>query len=450
MKKVLREETVLFISVLKWIILATFIGIIVGLSTTVFLKILNLSIRITTSHPYYFLILPFALFINSLFLYKIFATHNVCSTDKVIEVIHKRESISIISILKAFFLPILTIASGGSAGKEAPCADVGAGLGSVIGRVLKLSSEDQTKLAICGVSAGFASVFGTPIAGAIFGVEVLYVGSITYDVLLPSFIAGIVSYHVSSLLGITYFYHPIKFIPVFSESFMIKVIIGGIFFGICSRLLIEIMSRLKKFEKGILLEKPLKALLGGVTLIILTLIFSNQYLGLGIETIQKVLEGGQVAWYAFILKIIFTSITLNFGGSGGIVTPIFFIGATSGSLFAKLLGLNSSTFSVIGLVALLAGAANTPIAASIMGVELFGANIAPYASVACVISFIMTGHTSVYPSQILAIRKSTSIETEIGHEIESVTPIVKPRRKSLTYIGLKIAEKVWKKVSKEK
>ena len=320
----------------------------------------------------------------------------------------------------------------------------------MIGRVLKLSSEDQTKLAICGVSAGFASVFGTPIAGAIFGVEVLYVGSITYDVLLPSFIAGIVSYHVSSLLGITYFYHPIKFIPVFSESFMIKVILGGVFFGICSRLLIEIMSRLKKFEKGILLEKPLKALLGGVILIALTLIFSNQYLGLGIETIQKVLEGGQVAWYAFILKIIFTSITLNFGGSGGIVTPIFFIGATSGALFAKLLGLNSSTFSAIGLVAVLAGAANTPIAASIMGVELFGANIAPYASVACVISFIMTGHTSVYPSQILAIRKSTSIETEIGHEIESVTPIVKPRRKSLTYIGLKIAEKVWKKVNKEK
>jgi H+/Cl- antiporter ClcA len=340
--------------------------------------------------------------------------------------------------------------SGGSAGKEAPCADVGAGLSSVIARALKLTNEDQTKLVICGISAGFASVFGTPIAGAIFGVEVLYVGSILYEVLLPSFIAGIISYHVTSFLGITYFYHPIKFIPVFSGLFLIKVILGGIFFGICSRLLIEIMRLLKKFDEGLYLWKPWKALIGGFILIILTIIFSDQYLGLGIETIQNVLEGGEVIWYAFILKIIFTSITLNFGGSSGIVTPIFFIGATSGVLFAKLLGLDSSTFSAIGLVALLAGAANTPIAVSIMGVELFGASIAPYASIACVISFIMTGHRSVYPSQILAIRKSTSIEAEIGHKIESVTPIVKPRRKSLTYIGLKIAEKVRKMVNKEK
>lgn len=451
MKKVLREETVLFISILKWVILATFIGIIVGLSTAVFLKILNLSTRLTTSYPYYFLLLPIALFISAISVMYLAPDAEGHGTEKVIEAVHKYSGKIKPSVVPVkLFATVITIAGGGSAGKEGPCAQIGAGLSSIFADFLRFDDNDRKKLVICGISAGFASVFGTPIAGATFGVEVLYAGSILYEVLLPSFIAGIISYHVTSALGITYFYHPIKFIPVFSEAFIIKVILGGIFFGICSRLLIEIMNRLKKFEEGLHLWKPWKAVLGGFILIILTLVFSNQYLGLGIETIQEALEGGQIIWYAFILKIIFTSITLNFGGSGGIVTPIFFIGATSGALFANLFGLDSSTFSAIGLVALLAGAANTPISACIIAVELFGTNIAPYASIACVISFIMTGHTSVYPSQVLAIKKSTTIEVETGKEVESVTPRLKLRRKSLTYIGLKIAETIREKINKKK
>jgi H+/Cl- antiporter ClcA len=135
--------------------------------------------------------------------------------------------------------------------------------------------------------------------------------------------------------------------------------------------------------------------------------------------------------YAFIIKILFTTITLNFGGSGGIVTPIFFVGATSGTLFAEIMRLDIATFSAIGLVSLLAGAANTPVAASIMAVELFGPKIAPYAAVACVISFLMTGHRSVYPSQVLAAAKSASFHVEIGKELEQVEAKFQPRDKSL-------------------
>jgi H+/Cl- antiporter ClcA len=145
------------------------------------------------------------------------------------------------------------------------------------------------------------------------------------------------------------------------------------------------------------------------------------------------------------MKIIFTSITLNFGGSGGIVTPIFFIGATSGTLFAEIMRLDIATFSAIGLVSLLAGAANTPIAASIMAVELFGPKIAPYAAVACVISFIMTGHRSVYPSQVLAIVKSPSIHVEIGNEVERVEAEFQLRDKGLIGRGLGIAKTIKKK-----
>jgi H+/Cl- antiporter ClcA len=125
-------------------------------------------------------------------------------------------------------------------------------------------------------------------------------------------------------------------------------------------------------------------------------------------------------WYAFLVKPVFTSLTLNFGGSGGIVTPIFFVGAAAGQFFAQIFNLNAATFAAIGLVSVLAGAANTPIAASIMAVELFGPSVAPYATVSCVISFLMTGHRSVYPSQVLSISKSPSLRVEIGKEIEDI------------------------------
>jgi H+/Cl- antiporter ClcA len=122
------------------------------------------------------------------------------------------------------------------------------------------------------------------------------------------------------------------------------------------------------------------------------------------------MQGQNTVWHAFVLKIVFTSITWGFGGSGGIITPIFLFGSTAGSLSAQIFGMNSATFSVIGLVSVLAGAAKTPIAASIMSVELFGPAVAPYAEIACVVSYVMSGHQSIYPSQVLATQKSRTIQ----------------------------------------
>jgi len=441
MKEVLEEETILFISVLKWIALATFIGIIVGFSTGLFLKTLVFTVNLTASHRYYFFLLPLALLVSS-FLTMLCPGSEGHGTEKVIEAIHRYSGkIRPLVIPVKFLATIVTIAGGGSVGKEGPAAQIGAGLSSLFAGLFRFDERDRKKLVICGISAGFASIFGTPIAGALFGVEVLYVGGILYDVLLPSFIAGMASYHVCLAMGINYFHHSLGVIPVFSGSFVIKTVIAGIFFGICARLLIEVMNQLRKLD-AIFHWKPLRAVLGGLLLIFLTLAFSNQYLGLGIQTIQRCLEGGEIVWYAFLLKIIFTSLTLNSGGSGGIVTPIFFIGATSGSLFARIFGADPSTFSAIGLVALLAGAGNAPISASVMAVELFGSKIGVYASIASVISFIMTGHASVYPSQVLAMKKSATIDVETGKEVETVHPRLKLRRKSITYLLAKIIKKI--------
>jgi len=446
MRRRLTEEWVMFISILKWFVLATITGAIVGLSTTAFLKLLNWSTEVCGDYTYYFFLLPAALFTSALMIKYLAPDAEGHGTEKVIEAVHKNSGkIKPIVVPIKLVATIITLALGGSVGKEGPCAQIGAGLSSIFADLLKLDDHDRRKLVICGISAGFASVFGTPIAGSIFGIEVLFVGSILYEVLLPSFIAGITAYQISYSLGIRYFYHPISFVPVFSEAFFIKVALAGIFFGICSFLLVEMLKSGKKLSERLSFWMPLKGLIGGVILVGLALIFSKQYLGLGLETIQNSLQGGKIVWYAFILKIVFTSITLNFGGSGGIVTPIFFVGATSGTLFAEIMRLDIATFSAIGLVSLLAGTANTPISASIMAVELFGPKVAPYAAVACVISFLMTGHRSVYPSQVLAVAKSASFHVEIGKELEEVEAKFEPRDKGLIGRSLGIAKTIKKK-----
>ncbi|SFP07692.1 chloride channel protein, partial [Hydrogenimonas thermophila] len=166
------------------------------------------------------------------------------------------------------------------------------------------------------------------------------------------------------------------------------------------------------------------AFLGGVLLVILALIFGDIYLGLGLETIKNTLNhdpyfSKDIPWYAFLLKTLFTSITLGVGGSGGIITPIFYIGATSGHLFGQLVGNDHiALFAALGFVSVLAGAANAPIAATIMAVELFGLEIAHYAALSAVISFLITGHRSVFPSQILAMKKSEMLDVTVGEEVE--------------------------------
>lgn len=428
-RHLLLEESVLFVSVVKWFLLSSCIGGIVGLSTAFFIFVLNSSIFYTAQYKYYFLTIPAALFISAVLIKYLCPEARGHGTEKVIEAIHKHSGkINPLTVPVKLLATVITIAAGGSVGKEGPAAQIGAGLSYIFASMFRFNKKDRQKLIICGISAGFASVFGTPIAGAIFGVEVLFIGSIFYDVMFPSFVAGIISYEVSSTLGVQYFYNPIDFVPKFTEGFFIEVLIGAVFFGICSLLLIESMKLAESASRRIKIWEPYKGLIGGAVLIALAFSTSSKYLGLGLNTIEGALEGSKAMPYDFILKIIFTSITLAFCGSGGMVTPIFFIGATAGSIVGMFLGYDPSMFAAIGMVSLLAGAANTPISASIMAIEFFGPKIAPYAAVSCIVSYLMTGHRSVYPSQVLATSKSPSILIEKGVVMENLDSISFDRR----------------------
>jgi H+/Cl- antiporter ClcA len=431
------EQIAIFFSVSKWIILSSVVGIIIGAIVTFFLKILEQAENSREMLPFhYYYLLPFALIITVYIVKKFAPNAEGHGTEKVIEAVHKKSGkIDIAVIPVKLFATVVTIFAGGSVGKEGPGAQIGAGVSSFLATKLHFSEADRKKLVICGISAGFATVFGTPIAGAIFGVEVLIIGVILYDVLLPSFIAGFAAFTTAQLMGIKYTYFDLHFYQdvTLDLSLIFQVVIAGLFFGVISDLVVTSVSYISKLIKKIPLHPLIIAFLGGVLLIILALIFGTQYLGLGMGTIKDVLGpfplmADSVPWYAFLAKTVFTSITLGVGGSGGIITPLFYIGATSGHLFGQMIGGDHvAMFAALGFVSVLSGSTNTPIAATIMAVELFGINIAHYAALSAVISFLITGHRSVYSSQLLAMTKSSMLNMKFGDEIDKTDVLLDDR-----------------------
>ena len=424
------EQTAIFFSVAKWVFLSSMVGVIIGATVTLFLKILAYSEVSRGLLPFdFYYLLPFAL-VLSVWLTKTFApTAEGHGTEKVISAVHKENGKIDVSVIPVKTLTtVLTIFTGGSVGKEGPGAQIGAGVASLFATRLKFSKQDRKKLVICGISAGFATVFGTPIAGAIFGVEVLIIGVIMYDVLLPSFIAGFAAFTTAQFLGIEYTYYDMHFFQNVSLDLVliIKVVLAGLFFGFISDIVITMISHTHSYIKKIQTSMYIKAFVGGLLIVGLTMIFGEQYIGLGLGTIADALNPNQtqitdIHWYTFLLKTIFTSLSLGAGGSGGVITPIFYIGATSGNFFGSIISPEHiPLFAALGFVSVVAATTNTPIASTIMAVELFGIDIAHYAALAAVISFLISGHRSIFSSQILAMRKSEMLSVKIGEEVENI------------------------------
>jgi len=423
------EHTSILASVVKWTFLSGAVGILIGAVVTLFLNLLAFAEQGQSALPFhYYYLLPLGL-MASIWLSRTFAPDaEGHGTEKVIEAVHKKSGhINIAVIPVKLLTTIITLATGGSAGKEGPGAQIGAGTASFVSDLLRFSKQDRKKLVICGISAGFATVFGTPIAGAIFGIEVLVVGAIMYDVLLPSFVAGFTAFFTAQYLGAHYTYYDISYFQHYFIDLVLiaKVVTGGVFFGLVAYLIIATLKKTEDTVSRIPINPYLKALGGGLLLIALSLIVGDHYFGLGLDTISETMQTGNpthgtLPWYSFLLKIFYTAVTLGSGGSGGIITPIFYIGATSGHWFGGLFGSDYqlALFAALGFVSVLAGATNAPIAAIVMAMELFGTDIAHYAAVSIVISFYLSGHRSVFPSQKLLMKKSDLLSVEFGEDIE--------------------------------
>lgn len=427
------ELSILFFSVAKWFLLASVVGLLVGLSSTLFLILLQSSIALTQSFPYIFLLLPVSLALSGVMTTKLAFRARGYGTEQVIRAIHQEGGkIHPRVIPVKFIATIVTIASGGSAGNVGPCAQIGGALCSAFGQFIRLEDIDRVRLVVCGISAGFAAVFGTPVAGALFAIEALWIGRLSYGALFPSLVAAFVGHQVAANLGIAYLPPISPSIPSLNIPFFLSVGLAGVTFGMAAFIFVETMGLGKRLAISTKTSAVLTGVIGGSILIAVTFLFSDEYLGLGWTTVAQALKGDDLPWYAFAVKAVTTSVTLNFGGSGGILLPLCFYGATLGSTLAHGLGLDPATFAALGLVSVLAGATNTPIAAIVLAMELFGPGIAPYAATTCAMSYLLTGHRSVIPTQLLHESKSPSFALASQQEIERVTLAIKSRRTTLT------------------
>ncbi len=336
---------------------------------------------------------------------------------------------------------VLTLAFGGSVGKEGPAAQIGAAITSLFADVLRLADEDRRRLVICGISAGFAAVFGTPISGALFGIEVLYLGRIEYAVLFPCVVSGIVAHLVCGVPPPVPALHDSLAGLGRTEIVSLSILFGAVF-GIVALLLIESMRRLEKGVRRFEHRPYLVAAAGGTALALLYAVAGDSYAGLGSSTIEAALGGSaRLALFAFALKIVATALTLETGGSGGIVTPIFFIGAASGAALAHLMGLPTGVFAAVGMVSVLAAGANTPLAAAVMGMELLPTSLGVYAALSAVTAFLFVGHRSVYASQKIGLSKSAGLEVQLGVPMGEIGPgDVRARRGSFTERVVKLGD----------
>ena len=432
------EHTALLISTVKWGFLGAGAGLCVGLGTRGFLWSLGSSGALVDRlapggiGPYWALPLALPLCV---WLIRTFAPDaRGHGTEAVIAAIHQRSGrVEWLVAPVKLAATVLTLAFGGSVGKEGPAAQIGAALTSLFADIVRLSDDDRRRLVICGISAGFAAVFGTPISGALFGIEVLYLGRLDYTVIFPAVVAGIVGHLACGAAPPFPAAH-----DAFAGTGQITAIIislgSGALFGLVALLLIESMrllqSKLRRFE-----QRPyLVAMGGGVALLLLYLSAGDRYAGLGNDTINGLLAGTTtVVWAAFLFKILATSVTLETGGSGGIVTPIFFVGATSGATLAPFFGVSPSLLAAFGFVSVLAGAANTPLAAAVMAIELLPGPEGVYAALAAVTAFLLVGHRSVYASQKLGFTKSGGLDLALGGAIGDLDRgAVRIRKGSLT------------------
>ncbi|BAU52760.1 voltage-gated chloride channel family protein [Mucilaginibacter gotjawali] len=419
----LKEHFAIFKHLIRWTVLVVPIAIAIGSVVAFFLWLLSAAIHFRFGHPWLLYLLPVAGVLIH-FIYQSVGKSSEKGNNLITEQIHE-EGGGVPKQMAPVILgtTIITHLFGGSAGREGTAVQIGGSIAAMFGGWFKLKGKDMRMVLIAGIAAGFGAVFGTPLTGAVFAMEVLTIGRIQYDALLPALIAAVVAditvgaWHVTHVqYHIAAFTHTTNALNGYLHFDMLllgKVIVASAAFGLASFLFAGMVNEIKNVCLKLFKYKWMIPVFGGLAIIGLTLLIGkHDYLSLGVDaehpgavTIPSAFSAGGADTWSWLWKTVYTTVTLGTGFKGGEVTPLFYIGATLGNTLAGLLNAPVGLFAALGFIAVFAGATNTPLACTFMGVELFGGEYALLFAVACFTAYFFSGHSGIYSSQRIAVPK---------------------------------------------
>ncbi|HKO49359.1 MAG TPA: chloride channel protein [Polyangiaceae bacterium] len=383
-----------------WLALGALVGTLAGAASALFLFLLQRATDFRGGHEWIVYGLPVAgLLVGQV--YERFGRSIAGGANLIIDTIHDDGPCLPLRMAPMVLIgTVLTHLFGGSAGREGTAVQMAASLADSALRHLKLSGALRRQALAAGVAGGFGSVFGTPVAGALFGLEFVVQGRIEYAALLPALSAAVIGDMTTRALGISHSPYPVPEALALSPLLLLKWLSFALALSLGTRVFVELTHFLKAQAALRIPRLPLRMFAGGVAVVVIwRLVGTSDYLGLGVPTILRSFTDAHLPVYAFALKIAFTAVTLGAGFLGGEVTPLFFVGATLGNVLARALDLPLAMGAGVGLAAVFAAAAKTPLALSVMAVELLGASLFPHAAIVCALCYLMTGRRGIYSAQ---------------------------------------------------
>lgn len=399
------EQVPIFVYLLRWLVLSALAGAVIGSGSALLLVSLEWATRTREEHLWLIALLPLAGLVIGL-MYHYWAGTASKGNNYLIEEIRSPNGIIPFRMAPLVYVgTVLTHLFGGSAGREGTGVQMGGALADRFSKYLHLPARDHQIMVTIGISAGFASVFGTPLAGTVFALEVVIIGRMRYDAILPAFLSAVFAHLACEAWGVTHTHYHIGTVPSISPELILWTLLVSMAFGVVSMLFSRSVGFWSRLGSKYIAYPPFRPLVGGVVIALAVwLLGTTKYIGLGVPTLVASFHEQQQL-YDFALKLLFTTFTIGVGFKGGEVTPLFFIGATLGSALSAWVPMPMGLLAGMGFVAVFSGATNTPVACTLMGIELFGAEAGIYIGLACVTAYLFSGHTGIYSAQIIGSPK---------------------------------------------
>lgn len=399
---------------LKWIVISLILSLCIGSASAGFLISLEWVTDYRENHLWILSFLPLVGFIIT-WIYHRYGKNADQGNNLIIDTIHDGgDKIPFRMAPLVYAGTILTHLFGGSAGREGTALQMAGAIADQFSKPFRLVKEERNILLIAAVAGGFGAVFGTPLAGTVFALEFFLIGKIRYNAIFPALLTAVFSDQITKLWNAHHTHYHIDFVPEITFQGILYAMIAGLVFALCAMAFSRAMHWMSSLWKAKINFPPLRTFIGGVLVIgIVYVLGTSKYIGLGIPTISAAFEQ-QLPTYDFAIKLILTVITLSAGFKGGEVTPLFFIGATLGNALSLFIPLPMGLLAGMGFVAVFAGATNTPMACTLIAIELFGAECAVYVAIACAVSYLFSGNNSIYRKQRIGEPKNPYQDGTIG------------------------------------